>query len=314
MRLDAAAAMTLALATGSCTSSDSSASLDVALSSSTVTGAQSVKVNLTATNADGTVGVGSVQVQSSAGSLTTPVTLTLDPYGLAQTTLTPEYVTNMCSSSIQVTATWQPPSGDALNAESTLKVLTPGFDAGAPTPNALSPIDALCSTDAGVMTVYPDAGPLLPDDVPGNCANGFEVNNPKNRGVYTLASTLASGSRAITLDVDLATYKVPDRVSITGLDGCGNTYLLLSSEGGRLVRLQRRHLRGLQRLAAGTLRKTSTRAHGNEGRKGGRRRNQGARSSHASAAIFQPREVFTSWKCLFPPPSNGTPSSVPDFL
>ena len=47
--------------------------------------------------------------------------------------------------------------------------------------------------------------------------------------VYTLSSNTPAGSRAITLDVDFATYLEPDGVLITGVDGQGNTYTLLDT-------------------------------------------------------------------------------------
>jgi len=229
MRIRAVAVVFSFALAWACRPSDSTASLSVMVSPTSVTGAQPVKVTVSAANADGTAGAGSVQVSSNAGTLTTPVALTLDGSGQATTMLTADPVVDMCSTSVEVDASWTPKSSDAIAAHARLTVLTPGFDAGSSTPNALSPIDALCDTDAGLTTVYPDAGPLLPNDVPSDCANGFEVNNPTGHGVYIVTATPTTGSRPITLDVDLATYKVPDRVQITGVDACSNDYLLLSS-------------------------------------------------------------------------------------
>jgi hypothetical protein len=89
-------------------------------------------------------------------------------------------------------------------------------------------VDTTCSVaDAG--TVYPPYVPLYPPDVPANCANGFEVCNALGAPPYTIKAVTAAGSRALTLDLDFATYLEPDGLLITGLDGCGNPYVLFDS-------------------------------------------------------------------------------------
>jgi hypothetical protein len=229
MRLRVAAVVVGLGAVWACKSGDSNASLFVTVTPTSVTGNVPAKVQITATNDDGTVGTGNVQVQSSAGTLSTPITVTLDNAGTASAMLSADPVANMCSTAVDITGTWTPKGGTALTSHATLNVLTPGYDAGMVTDNPLSPIDALCDTDAGLMTVFPDAGPLLPDDVPSDCANGFELNNPSGRGIYSVMAKTSAGSRPLTLDIDLATYKVPDKVRITGVDSCAKPYTLLSS-------------------------------------------------------------------------------------
>jgi hypothetical protein len=72
--------------------------------------------------------------------------------------------------------------------------------------------------------------------VPADCANGFELggaNGGCGNSTYSLRSNRMGGARAITLDVDFATYLAPDGVTISAIDGSGNTYTLL-----RTCRLQ----------------------------------------------------------------------------
>jgi hypothetical protein len=89
-------------------------------------------------------------------------------------------------------------------------------------------VDTTCSeADAG--TVYPPFVPLYPPDVPASCANGFEVCDAEGAPAYTIKATPAGGSRALTLDLDFATYVAPDGLLITGTDGCGEPYVLFDS-------------------------------------------------------------------------------------
>jgi hypothetical protein len=89
-------------------------------------------------------------------------------------------------------------------------------------------IDSTCSlADAG--TVYPPYVPLYPPDVPTTCANGFEVCDAEGAPTYTIHAVPAAGSRALTLDLDFATYLAPDGLLITGIDGNCQTYVLFDS-------------------------------------------------------------------------------------
>jgi hypothetical protein len=96
------------------------------------------------------------------------------------------------------------------------------------------PIDPTCSTltcTGSYASVFPPAMPLLPADVPAACSNGFEVGDADkcSQTSYVLSAKSAGGAAAITLDVDLATYDEADGVTITGVDGAGQTYTLLET-------------------------------------------------------------------------------------
>lgn len=95
--------------------------------------------------------------------------------------------------------------------------------------NVIDPIDPACASSDNPPSVFPPFVPLKAPDVPATCKNGFELNQAKASSVYTLTSKTAQGSRAITLDVDFATYLVPDGMTITGVDGNGQTYTLLDT-------------------------------------------------------------------------------------
>ena len=118
----------------------------------------------------------------------------------------------------------------------------PGTDGSSPSGSdaGLPPIDMACMSapmcNTGLPSVFPPYVPLLPPSVPTNCSNGFELGDAHTCGgggggtvSYTIQANTASGSRAITLDVDFATYLEPDGVLITGVDGSGNTYTLLDT-------------------------------------------------------------------------------------
>ncbi len=84
----------------------------------------------------------------------------------------------------------------------------------------------------GVPAVFPPATPLARPDVPAICATGFELGGPSGgcgRATYTIHTTRSAGARAITLNVDFATYLVPDAVTVTALDGAGMRYTLLET-------------------------------------------------------------------------------------
>jgi hypothetical protein len=88
------------------------------------------------------------------------------------------------------------------------------IDAGVPAPDGgdvLSNIDPACSDpDAGV--VFPPEV-SLPLTVPANCLYGFEMNNFQNN-TWSISSLTPAGSRALRLEVDLATYKAADTIRI----------------------------------------------------------------------------------------------------
>jgi hypothetical protein len=89
-------------------------------------------------------------------------------------------------------------------------------------------VDPACSlADAGV--VYPPFVSLTAPDVPQDCANGFQIADPKGAPSYTIVATSSAGSRALTLDLDFATYMAPDGLLITGVDGSCKEYVVFSS-------------------------------------------------------------------------------------
>jgi len=120
-----------------------------------------------------------------------------------------------------------------------------GVDASVPPDDAatsdagvgIPPIDMACmnapACNSGLPSVYPPYVPLLPPSVPASCSNGFEMGDPNLCATgavsYTINTTTPAGSRAITLDVDFATYVEPDGVVVTGVDAQGNTYTLLDT-------------------------------------------------------------------------------------
>lgn len=100
----------------------------------------------------------------------------------------------------------------------------PAVDAG-----GLPPIDPMCMSGAFVLPEFPPAVPLIPPDVPSTCSNGFEIGDATPGSKYTLTSKTSKGSRAITLDVDFATYLQADGVVVTGTGPSGATYTLLDT-------------------------------------------------------------------------------------
>jgi hypothetical protein len=111
----------------------------------------------------------------------------------------------------------------------------PAVDASTPTPDSGTPvigqppIDPLCMGGDASASIYPPYVPLVPPDVPADCANGFEIGDATSGSVYTLTTNQPGGSQAITLDVDFATYLEPDGVLITGVNANGTTYTLLDT-------------------------------------------------------------------------------------
>lgn len=102
----------------------------------------------------------------------------------------------------------------------------------------LPPIDPACmqapTCHSGLKAVYPPFVALAPADVPGNCGSGFEIGDAdvcskKGGGTYAINAVPNNGSRAITLDVDFATYLEPDGLVVTGIDAQGKSYTLLDT-------------------------------------------------------------------------------------
>ena len=101
----------------------------------------------------------------------------------------------------------------------------------------LPPIDPACGNApkcrSGLPASFPPFVPLAPPDVPGNCHNGFELGNvldcSNGAAVYTVKTNQKNGSRAITLDIDFATYVEPDGMLVTGVDAQGKSYTLLNT-------------------------------------------------------------------------------------
>jgi hypothetical protein len=91
--------------------------LIVTVSPNTLTGAQTGQVEVVATNADTSVGKGTVHVVSGAGSLSSGVDVTLDAYGTAHVDFTCDpTVDSACSAGENVTATWTPAGLAAVTA------------------------------------------------------------------------------------------------------------------------------------------------------------------------------------------------------
>ena len=71
--------------------------------------------------------------------------------------------------------------------------------------------------------------PLVAPDVPASCANGFQLTDASSTFVYELKSKTQAGSRALMLDLDIATYTAADGVQITGVDGNCKKYTLFDT-------------------------------------------------------------------------------------
>jgi hypothetical protein len=81
---------------------------------------------------------------------------------------------------------------------------------------------------AGPTTTFPPAVPLGPTSLPASCSGGFETNTPPTQA-FTVHSLSPSGAAPRILDVDIATYKAPDHLRITGVDASGNEYTLVET-------------------------------------------------------------------------------------
>jgi hypothetical protein len=89
-------------------------------------------------------------------------------------------------------------------------------------------VDPTClNPDAGVF--YPPFVTLHPPDVPTSCSNGFQLGNAKSTFKYVIDAKTKTGSQALVLDLDFATYEAPDGMEITGVDGNCKQYTLFDS-------------------------------------------------------------------------------------
>ncbi len=89
-------------------------------------------------------------------------------------------------------------------------------------------VDPTCSV-ADASVVYPPFVALSAPDVPASCANGFQLGDAQGASPYVIKSTTAAGAKALTLDLDFATYTAPDGLLITGVDGNCKQYVLFDS-------------------------------------------------------------------------------------
>ena len=113
-----------------------------------------------------------------------------------------------------------------------------GTDSGMTTVDAGPPhteIDPVCPGTCpydAITPVFPPFSTLVPSSLPATCSNGFELGNPTGGctdSTYTLHASRAGGARAVTLEIDFATYTIPDGVTITGIDSRGRRYTLFES-------------------------------------------------------------------------------------
>jgi hypothetical protein len=91
-----------------------------------------------------------------------------------------------------------------------------------------NPVDTACAGDMNVSApqlLVPKWTPLAPT-VPASCLVGFEMNRYREH-VHTISSP--SGSQAITLEVDIATYTASDAIRISAVDGNGNSTILIDT-------------------------------------------------------------------------------------
>jgi hypothetical protein len=71
----------------------------------------------------------------------------------------------------------------------------------------------------------PQEAPKAPT-VPNECLAGFEMNNLIDKSFTLHALNPAQGSRAITLELDVATYRKEDTIKIVGVKTDGSTYTM----------------------------------------------------------------------------------------
>jgi hypothetical protein len=75
---------------------------------------------------------------------------------------------------------------------------------------------------------FPPPLPIEPPGLPPGCAGGFEMNNTQT-GSFTAPALAPGGANGVTLDVQIATYKAPDHIRITGVDAADHDYTLVDT-------------------------------------------------------------------------------------
>ena len=93
------------------------------------------------------------------------------------------------------------------------------------------------SVSSFLPAVCPDPGAdssppyitLAPPDVPTCCANGFEIGNASPGSSYVLSATAMGGARAITVDIDYATYRDADEVVVTAVGASSASTTILDT-------------------------------------------------------------------------------------
>jgi hypothetical protein len=104
-----------------------------------------------------------------------------------------------------------------------------GGGTSAATTSSSSGLVEMCPAGcAGPSSTFPPAVPLTATGLPAGCSGGFEANTPPLQA-FTLHSISPSGAAARILDVDIATYKAPDHLRITGVDASNTEYTLLET-------------------------------------------------------------------------------------
>ena len=112
---------------------------------------RTVQLRVVATNADGTIGQGTLTLKASPGELDA-TTLELDSYGTVRTTLTCVATDPECApgASVDVRVTWTPKSGLAVRADKSVRIGMP--------PQTWTA--ASCPTDAKLVYLFTDGAAL----------------------------------------------------------------------------------------------------------------------------------------------------------
>ena len=97
-----------------------------------------------------------------------------------------------------------------------------------PPDDPAAPVDSACAGNDPVAVpdlLVPKWTPLAPT-VPNECLRGFEMNRLEQH-THTISS--AQGSRALTLEIDIATYTASDAIRISAIDGSGTATILVDT-------------------------------------------------------------------------------------
>jgi hypothetical protein len=120
----------------------------------------------------------------------------------------------------------------------------PSVDAGAPhvidagsscsgTGCATEPVDPICGPAPTCRTpsVFPAAVTLDPPSVPVACANGWELGDATGGGAsYTIRTTSGGAlSEDVPLDIDFASYLVPDGSLVGAIDASGTATIIFNT-------------------------------------------------------------------------------------